>query len=221
MGRSKKYEVGILLHLLILVVIGTPLAWHKLCGGVETERVGYALDVGRFELGISDKRAQWVVRWCSDKARERCVRLGELREGLGRLQFLAGPLEHLRPFPGPLCAWSCAGARFAKPKLPVMLLLILKHLADELQRGRMAQCRSKSKDLGEVFRLDAKAEGENVAIGGWRCRADRPTREAEWFAVTLNRRNAPWAFARGGFQNDCLPRTIGRSGERHGATASG
>ena len=47
------------------------------------------------------------------------------------------------------------------------------------------------------FRLDAKAEGENVAIGGWRCRQGRPTRESEWFAVTLNRRNAPWAFARG------------------------
>jgi hypothetical protein len=78
-----------------------------------------------------------------------------------------------------------------------MLLLILKYLADELQLGRMSQCRSKSKELGEVFRLDAKAEGENVAIGGWRCRPGRPTREAEWFAVTLNRRNAPWAFARG------------------------
>jgi hypothetical protein len=51
--------------------------------------------------------------------------------------------------------------------------------------------------LGELFRLDAKAEGENVAIGGWRCRGDGTTREAAWFAVKLNRRNAPWAFSRG------------------------
>ena len=42
----------------------------------------------------------------------------------------------------------------------------------------MAEYRSKAKHLGEVFRLDAKAEGENVAIGGWRCREGRPTREA-------------------------------------------
>ena len=61
----------------------------------------------------------------------------------------------------------------------------------------MAECRSKAKHLGDVFRLVAKAEGENVAIGGWRCRDGRPTREAEWFAVTLNRRNTAWAFARG------------------------
>ena len=196
-GRTERYEVGLILHLFILVLIGTPLAWHKLCGGVESEWVGYALDVGRFQIGISLLRAQWAVRWCGDKVRERRVRLGELREGLGRLQFLAGPLEHLRPFLGPLYAWSCAGARFARPKLPVMLLLILKYIGEELQRGSMAECRSRTKHLGEMFRLDAKAEGENVAIGGWRCKEGRSTRNSEWFAVELNRRNAPWAFARG------------------------
>ena len=63
------------------------------------------MDVGRFEIGISVKRAGWAVRWLEDKARERRARLGELREGLGRLQFIAGPLEHLRPFLGPLYAW--------------------------------------------------------------------------------------------------------------------
>ena len=196
-GRTERYEIGLILHLFILVLIGTPLAWHKLCGGVESEWVGYALDVGRFQIGISLLRAQWAVRWCGDKVRERRVRLGELREGLGRLQFLAGPLEHLRPFLGPLYAWSCAGARFARPKLPVMLLLILKYIGEELQRGSMAECRSRTKHLGEMFRLDAKAEGENVAIGGWRCKEGRSTRNSEWFAVELNRRNAPWAFARG------------------------
>jgi hypothetical protein len=77
-----------------------------------------------------------------------------------------------------------------------MLVLILRYVASELRRGRMAECRSKAKHR-EVFRLDAKAEGENVAIGGWRCREGRPTREAECVAVTLNRRNAAWAFARG------------------------
>ena len=45
--------------------------------------------------------------------------------------------------------------------------------------------------------MDAKAEKEEVAIGGWRCRGTTRTAEASWFAVKLNRRNAPWAFARG------------------------
>ena len=51
--------------------------------------------------------------------------------------------------------------------------------------------------VGEVFCLDAKAAGEKVATGGWRCEEGRPTRQSEWFAADLNRCTAPWAFARG------------------------
>ena len=61
----------------------------------------------------------------------------------------------------------------------------------------MAQCKGGTDELGELFRLDAKAEGEDVAIGGWLCRGVSRTRDAPWFAVRLNRRNAPWAFSRG------------------------
>ena len=196
-GRTEKYEVGLLLHLFALLVVGTPLSWHKVSGGIQIDWIGYYLDVGRFEVGISAARAAWAVRWLEDKARERRVQLGELREGLGRLQFIAGPLEHLRPFLGPLYAWSCAGPRYLRPQLPVMVLIILRFLASELKRERMSKCATRALDVGEFFRLDAKAEGEEVAIGGWRTKGGSRTRDAPWFAVRLNRRNAPWAFARG------------------------
>ena len=196
-GRGSHFEIGLCLHLFILELIGTPLAWHKLSGGFETEWVGYMLDIGRFQMGISLKRTQWVIGWIGDKLREKKVRLGEIREGLGRLQFVAGPLEHLRPFLGPLYAWSCAGAKYSRTSIPPMIMLILRFISEELGRARMSECRSRTADLGEVFRLDAKAQGEVVSIGGWRCRAGRPTRESEWFAVRLDRRNAPWAFSRG------------------------
>ena len=81
--------------------------------------------------------------------------------------------------------------------LRVMILLILKFIIGELKRERMARCPSRAKVLGEVFRLDAKAEGEKVAIRGWRCAGASSTKDAAWFAVKLDRRNAPWAFARG------------------------
>ena len=196
-GRTERYEVGLLLHLFTLLVVGVPLSWHKVSGGVQLDWIGYYLDVGRFEVGISATRAAWAVRWLEDKARERRVQLGELREGLGRLQFLAGPLEHLRPFLGPLYAWCCAGPRYLRPLLPVMVLIILRYLASELRRERMSRCTTRARDVGEFFRLDAKAEGEEVAIGGWRSIGNSRTRDAPWFAVRLNRRNAPWAFARG------------------------
>ena len=81
--------------------------------------------------------------------------------------------------------------------MPVMLVLILRFIAAELKERRMSPCPATRADLGEVFRLDAKAEGDQVAIGGWRSLGAASTKEATWFAVKLDRRNAPWAFARG------------------------
>ena len=104
------------------------------------EWIGYALDLSRFELGITEKRTQWAIRWISDKIREGCVRLGEMREGLGRLQFVAGPLEHLRPFLGPIYGWVAAAPRYAKPRMPVMIRLILEFIVRELSAGNMVQC---------------------------------------------------------------------------------
>ena len=103
-GRTAHYERGILLFLFVLVCVGIPISWRKVRGGERTEWIGYLVDVGRFEMGISMTRAAWASSCCLDKATEGAVRLGELREGLGRLQFIAGPIETLRPFLGPLYA---------------------------------------------------------------------------------------------------------------------
>ena len=61
-GGGERADRDLILHLLVLGILGTPLAWHKLKGGAVLEWIGYALDVGRFELGISELRAQWAVR---------------------------------------------------------------------------------------------------------------------------------------------------------------
>ena len=46
-GRTAHFEMGLMLHMLVLAVIDEPLAWHKVGGGVQSEWVGYFLDVGR------------------------------------------------------------------------------------------------------------------------------------------------------------------------------
>ena len=107
----------LLLHMLVLMVLRVPISWKKVRGGPEVEWIGYFFDLGRLEIGVTFARAVWASNWLSDKVAEGRVRLGELREGLGMLQFIAGPVEHIRPFLGPLYAWSAAGPRFAKPAL--------------------------------------------------------------------------------------------------------
>ena len=196
-GRTDYPERGLLIFLLTIVLIKLPTSWHKVRGGQQVEWIGYALDLGRFEMGVSFARATWAARWLTDKSTEKTVRLGELREGLGRLQFLAGPVEYIRPFLGPLYAWASIGPRYARPRLPVMILLIMRYLAEELRGNHMMPCESRAEHLGEVFRLDAKAEGEKIVIGGWRVRGDGDTKQAEWFSLALTRATAPWAYARG------------------------
>ena len=120
-----------------------------------------------------------------------------MKEALGRLVFATGPLEHLRPILGPLFAWAAGGPRFARPRLPAMLLILMEFLSRQLGEGRMLGCRESALDRGELFRLDAKAEGDEVCVGGWLCRGGTPTRSAPWFSVRLTKKSAPWAFARG------------------------
>ena len=74
---------------------------------------------------------------------------------------------------------------------------MMEFLAGQLENSHMMGCREEAKDLGELFRLDAKAEGQEVAIGGWLSAEGRATKDAPWFAVRLTRKNAAWAFARG------------------------
>lgn len=190
-------ERSLILHLFVLVVLGVPLAWHKVRGGVEAEWIGYWLDLGRFELGVSALRAASAASWLNDRVREGSAQLGELLQGIGKIGFITGAVEFLRPFLGPLYAWASAGPWFARSRLPPMILLIMKYLAKELLEVRMMPCEQKAQQLGEVFRMDAKAEGDTVVIGGWKSQGGCKTSEAPWFSVALTRATAPWAFARG------------------------
>ena len=150
-------------------------------------------------MGATIARASWASSWLLDNATEGAVRFGELREGLGNIHFIAGPIEYIRAFLGPLYAWASIGSRWAKPRLPVMIVLILRHLAEELRCINVVPCEKHSEHIGEVFRLDAKAEGEVVSIGSWRTKGSKTTRDAAWFSVQLTRTTttAPWAFAWG------------------------
>eukprot|EP00435_Cladocopium_sp_Y103_P032404 s306_g8.t1 len=49
----------------------------------------------------------------------------------------------------------------------------------------------------EAFRVDAKAEGECIVIGGWEVLTSQSADRGRWFSIHLNRRNAPWAYMKG------------------------
>ena len=46
----------------------------------------------------------------------------------------------------------------------------------------------------EAYRADAKAEGDNVCIGGWEVMGWANPAEARWFSIRLTKKNASWVF---------------------------
>ena len=200
-ARSSYAHSALLLQLLLYVILGVPIAWHKVRGGIERDFVGYWVDVARFRVGLSERRAAWLVKWLRDQAAARAIGSREFREGLGRLGFAAGPLVGLRPYLGPLYAWAAVVPPGARRELPAMLLLVLEWLAQMIESRRMVCCRSLLPTRrGELFRVDAKAEGNVIALGGWSLEAGPSPSSARWFSLRLSPTTAPWAFEKESFR---------------------
>ena len=122
--------------------------------------------------------------------------MGQFRTALGRLSFACGVLEWGRPFLAPMYTWWAKGNEHTTYELPRFVAAVMRHLAGQLARRRHYPCGSGGPTAGEPFRVDAKAEGQEVRIGGW-----LPTRGANgqldpgaspWFSETLDRRVVPW-----------------------------
>ena len=70
-------------------------------------------------VGISARRAEWFVRWAETVAGSATIHMGTFEEGFGQIMFVAGALEHERPFLAPLISFlQCIpGAPFAVYRL--------------------------------------------------------------------------------------------------------
>ena len=106
-------------------------------------------------------------------------------------------MEHLRPFLAPLYAWGAAvNARSAQ--LPEAVALSLSYIKYMLESGISSQRVLRHVPMQhELFRADAKAEGEEIWIGGWCVAASADLSRCRWFSEKLNRQNASWAFLAG------------------------
>ena len=193
----EKYSL-ILLYLLIWSMAGTPFSHKKYRGGLEVEWIGYFLDYGRFELGITESRALWLLAWGDRILKERIVMVSALAEGLGRLGFASGLLEWSRPFLSAMYAWTASAPGHATLPVPPMILLTLTWLMNQLRSGRRTcSGRAPSASLGEIFRTDAKGEADYVVIGGWESRGNTKPSEARWFSLRIPAEDAQWLFERG------------------------
>ena len=151
-----------------------------------------------YKLGLSLKRATWLVEWLRLLARTGKTEAKAFAQGLGRLGFASIALDWERPFLGPLHVWSSAVQ--GKPgalTLPTMVRVLCGWLADRLESGGRLQ---KPEPLleGEAplsFFTDAKAEAGRAWVRGFLELVDGC--QGPWFSLEVVESWAPWAFAKG------------------------
>ena len=186
----------ILFWIFALQVFELPLSWKKVRGGREVQWIGYQLNVKDFSRGISEKKVRWFSEWLGKHSHAGGVLGHDLKAALGRLTFVGGALQHVRPFLGPLFAWSAVLSPGHFVQFPLAVFLILCFIREEISRVSMKVVERIPQEEGDFFRVDARAGKDCVVVGGWESMGGCCTQEARWFSVRLNRRNAPWAFVK-------------------------
>jgi hypothetical protein len=192
-----KYN-DLLFLILLWEVAGTPFAWHKTKGGVQTDWIGYWLDYGKFELGITEARGRWLATWLADTVERGASLVRTLREALGRLGFAAGVLEWHKPFLAPLYSWTAAAPQGAYLSHPPAVQLALIHLRDRFAAGaRTSSCRAFHAQEPAAYFADARADDDKVVLGGWEAISGRPTDQCRWYSFEIKPQDAPWFFPGG------------------------
>ena len=196
--RGSRCSFTVVFAIAFLKMLGYPFSLKKFHGGMQLDYIGYYLDCATFAVGISFRRAVWVQGFVQNLDENKGTLMSDFASFLGRLSFACQLLHFLKPFLGPLYAWSAAGSGFGYAPLPLMIILTLRYIAEKVVRFHaLPVAPLASKPKREKFRTDAKAEGQVVCVGGWETSKGEDTQKARWFSVPLDRENAPWAFSKG------------------------
>ena len=201
MAPNKAGRYGAVLTFAVMAAVGAPFKWKKQRGGLVSDWVGFTTDYKVYALGLSERRAAWVVSWVQGLLEKMEVTDREFAAGLGRLSFASLALPWEKPMLGPLYAWSSAiQGNHGSLAIPWAVLIILKWIRDKLVKGkRMEVVRPPLKCPGRTVRFwtDAKATDERAWIGGW-LEENEDLKECRWFSEEVTRELAPWMGARGG-----------------------
>ncbi|CAE7588864.1 unnamed protein product [Symbiodinium sp. CCMP2592] len=196
--KQKGDVAKIMMAIFLYVLLGVPVSWKKFIGGLEFSWVGFALNIRIAALGLSASRAAWAINWLESIAAQGHVRVGDMRAALGRMSFALSALGHLRPFLGPIYAWvAVLDNTTRRYQLSKAIILVLLFLAKALKgQGRLAPVGVRATCEKELFRTDARAEGDEVWTGGW-AMDHSDTKQCRWFSERLDHKTAPWLYTSG------------------------
>ena len=142
-----------------------------------------------------------MIGWYNKVLTDGLILMRELREALGRMVFVYGAIKADKAFLAPLFSFLATRPLGACVEVPLYVRMAVTWLRDRLLRRRAQEVAVAQPNHGALFRVDAKAEGMTVAIGGWAPAVDHSgavrTDRSKWFSLRLSESDAPWAFAKG------------------------
>eukprot|EP00439_Symbiodinium_sp_Y106_P027995 s905_g3.t1 len=161
-ARGSKFGYKCLFWLFLFDLFEVPLSWRKLRGGVYLQSIGYQICLSSYQIGISERKRDWIAAWVRTTLQRGGITGRDLKSGLGRLVFVAGALRHVRPFLGVLFAWSSVLAAGTCAAFPLGVRLVLELIAQEVAGTRMADVCEWPRYPVDCFRIDAKAEKDEI-----------------------------------------------------------
>ena len=114
-------------------MVGTPFSYRKFRGGFTSDYVGYWVDYSRFEIGISERRAAWLIEFVKKLEGDQWLIMPRrYKEFHGRLGFTAPVLPWLRPLLAPGYAWLSAINQASTVKVPELVALVCVFIKQKL-----------------------------------------------------------------------------------------
>ena len=142
------FRPALLVFFLLCEVLGCPLSWNKTDGGTVTNWVGFELLPKEHALGLTERRAAWVVKWARETAAAKVIHVRAFEEALRRIVFATSALELLRPFLSPLYAFATSGPRDSVRPILAYVAFFLRFLAEAVERERHSQCAARPRRKG-------------------------------------------------------------------------
>lgn len=69
-------------------MVGVPFSYKKFSGGFQLDYVGFWMDYARFEIGMSERRTNWLIRFIDEmETNDWLVNARRFQEFHGRLGF--------------------------------------------------------------------------------------------------------------------------------------
>ena len=197
---GRRGRIGGVLAYSVMASLGAPFKWAKQRGGIVTEWIGLTTDYSAFSMGLSLRRASWLVDWIGSLRERKEVTFREFSAGLGRLGFSALALPWEKPLLGPLYAWASAiQANKGAMTIPWAVQFILDWVAQRLKTGGHMEVVKKPPASGSgTVRIwtDAKATEQAAWVGGWLEECE-DSMKCRWFSLQVTEVSAPWLLYRG------------------------